>query len=227
MNNSLLSDYANDVLGVGLDDTLADVYFQKLASKKVSYTVKFNPSSLRFSGHNGGRYSTMDYMSQDDNELHYAGVDANISMSVELLFDSMDVKDAFMSDKLDFSPTGFLTGAVDAGLTATGKNKRKTIQREVEGFIAALRNDNTRLITFNWGKMCYSGVLRRVSTEYTMFNVTGEPVRAMVGLSIMCADAKQWRNSLAVWQERDKAAFDGGNESFVKNSQKVGNLLNF
>ena len=226
MNDSLLSDYVNETFGIGLDDSLADVYFQKLASKKRSYTVKFNPNSIRFSGHSGGHRTTMDYMTENDDELKYKKVDTAISMTVDLLFDSMDTKDAFMGDKLDMSPTGFVTGAVDAGITAF-TNKKKTVQREVEGFIAALRNENTRLITFNWGEMCYSGVLRRVSVEYSMFNVTGEPVRAIVGLSIMCADAKQWRNSLAVWQERYKEAFEPGNESFVKTSQKMGNLLNF
>jgi len=97
----------------------------------------------------------------------------------------------------------------------------------VEGFIGALRNENTRLITFNWGKLCYSGVLRRVGAEYTMFNVTGEPVRAKVGLTIMCADVKEWPNSVAVWQERYKNSYLGGSESGVKASQKLGSLLNF
>ena len=226
MNNSLLSDYVSDVIGVGMSDEVADVYFAKLAKKKKYYTVKFNPSSLRLSGHSGGRASTLDFDDKSDNEATYRAVDTAISMSVNLLFDSMDTKDAFMSDKLDMSPTGLLTGAADLGLTMGKKKVRRTVQREVEGFIAALRNENTRLITFNWGQMSYSGVLRRVNAEYTMFNVTGEPVRAMVNLSVMCADATQWKNSLAVWQERYKKSFQGGSESFVKNSQKLGNLLN-
>jgi len=114
----------------------------------------------------------------------------------------------------------------DMGLTM-GQKKKKTVQRQVEGFIGALRNENTRLISFNWGDICYSGVLRRVGAEYTMFNVTGEPVRAKVGLTIMCADVKEWPNSVAVWQERYKSSYLGGSESGVKASQKLGNLLNF
>jgi len=227
LNIGLLKDYAGAVLGnngQGVD--VADAYVQKLASRKKLFTVQFNPSSLRLSGHSGGFASTLDHDAEDANEVNYKRVDASISMSVDLLFDSMDPKDVFMSDKLDASPTGLAKGAASLGLTMGGK-KKKTVQREVEGFIAALRNENTRLITFHWGDICYSGVLRKVGVEYTMFNVTGEPVRAMVGLTIMCADAGEWPNSLAVWQETYKKAFAGGSESLVKSSQKAGNLLNF
>ena len=129
-----------------------------------------------------------------------------------------------MSDKSNISPTSLAKGAANIALSAT-KKKKVTVQRQVEGFIGAIRNENTRLLTFHWGEMSYSGVLRNVAVEYTMFNVTGEPVRAVVGLTIMCADAKIWPNSVAVWQEQYKNSFEKS-ESFVKGSQTIGNLLN-
>ena len=228
LDTGLIGDVVSQLMGENKPRAdIADAYFQKLATKKRMFTVQFNPSSLRLTGRSGGYASTLDHISDSDNdEVNYKKVDASITMSVDLLFDSMDPKDAFMSDKLDMSPTGLAKGAADLYLTGKGK-KKKTVQREVEGFIAALRNENTRLITFHWGELCYSGVLRRVGVEYTMFNVTGEPVRAKVGLTIVCADAKEWPNSLAVWQERYKNSFKDGSESFVKSSQKAGNLLNF
>ena len=227
LNTGLVGDYLNKMQNaMDVNNDVADAYFQKLASKKKIFTVQFNPSTLRLSGHSGGPASTTNFSALNAKEVKRKAVDASISMSVELLFDSMDPKDAFMNDKIDVSPTGFLTGMADMGLTM-GQKKKKTVQRQVEGFIGALRNENTRLITFNWGEICYSGVLRRVGAEYTMFNVTGEPVRAKVGLTIMCADVKEWPNSVAVWQERYKNSYLGGSESGVKASQKLGNLLNF
>jgi len=227
LNIGLVGDYLNKMQNaMDVNNDVADAYFQKLASKKKIFTVQFNPSTLRLSGHSGGPASTTNFSTENAKEVKRKPVDASISMSVELLFDSMDPKDAFMNDKIDVSPTGFLTGMADMGLTM-GQKKKKTVQRQVEGFIGALRNENTRLITFNWGKLCYSGVLRRVGAEYTMFNVTGEPVRAKVGLTIMCADVKEWPNSVAVWQERYKNSYLGGSESGVKASQKLGSLLNF
>ena len=227
LNTGLVGDYLNGLQNaMDVNNDVADAYFQKLASKKKIFTVQFNPSTLRLSGHSGGPASTTNFSALNAKEVKRKAVDASISMSVELLFDSMDPKDAFMNDKIDVSPTGFLTGMADMGLTM-GQKKKKTVQRQVEGFIGALRNENTRLITFNWGEICYSGVLRRVGAEYTMFNVAGEPVRAKVGLTIMCADVKEWPNSVAVWQERYKNSYLGGSESGVKASQKLGNLLNF
>jgi len=227
LNIGLVGDYLNKMQNaMDVNNDVADAYFQKLASKKKIFTVQFNPSTLRLSGHSGGPASTTNFSTENAKEVKRKPVDASISMSVELLFDSMDPKDAFMNDKIDVSPTGFLTGMADMGLTM-GQKKKKTVQRQVEGFIGALRNENTRLISFNWGDICYSGVLRRVGAEYTMFNVTGEPVRAKVGLTIMCADVKEWPNSVAVWQERYKNSYLGGSESGVKASQKLGNLLNF
>ena len=105
--------------------------------------------------------------------------------------------------------------------------KKTSIQTEVEGFIAALRNSRTRLMTFNWGNFCYTGVLRSVGANYTMFNPNGEPVRATVDLSMVCADDEQWPNSLSVWQQRYINAFrKSGSESFVKTEQKAGSLVN-
>lgn len=225
VNKGSLNDYIVSMLGMDKNTELEDAYLKNLVTHKKVFTVQFNPSSLRLSGHSGGRMPKLDYNSDSAKEANNTPIDTAISLSVDLLFDSMDPQDAFMSDKISASPTNIGKGIANAALNAAGK-KKLTIQRDVEGFIGAIRNEHTRLVTFHWGDMSYSGVLRSVGVEYTMFNVTGEPVRAVVALNIMCADASIWPNSVAVWQEQYKSAFEGGSESFVKTSQKIGNLLN-
>lgn len=225
INKGILNDYIGSMLGMTTGNLeLDDSYLKSLTKHKKVFTVQFNPSSLRLSGHSGGYVSKLDYDAEDD-EASLAPVDTTISLSVELLFDSMDPQDAFMGDKSNIAPTNLAKGAANAALSLSGK-KKATVQRQVEGFIGAIRNENTRLITFHWGEMSYSGVLRNVGVEYTMFNVTGEPVRAIVSLGIMCVDASIWPNSAAAWQEQYKSAFANGSESFAKTSQKIGNLLN-
>ena len=201
-------------------------------AKKRYYTVQFNPGSLTLTGHGGGLVQKMDY-SKGNGEITYTQGDTNISLSVSLLFDSVDPADAFMDGKISASLTTMGTGVAKSVLSAMGK-KKNSVQTEVEAFVAAIRNKYTRLITFHWGDFAYSGVLKSVNVTYTMFNVTGDPVRAKVDLSIMCADNDS-PNSFSWWQDKYMQAFGTdkiagqkgfGSESFTNASQKVGNLLN-
>lgn len=197
------------------------------------FTVQFNPSTLQLSGHAGGLVRRLSYEKEDrdkdgkeDHSASYAPGTTSIIMSVSLFFDASDPQNDFLDDKLTMNPTSVLTGGAKAVMTAMG-NKKTSVQTEVEGFIGALRNPMTRIMTFNWGKICYSGVLRSVGVNYTMFSPNGNPVRANVDLSMVCADDDQWPHTLAVWQSRYAHDFSKGSESFVKTEQKMGSLLNF
>ncbi|MCR5486518.1 MAG: hypothetical protein K6F35_03190 [Lachnospiraceae bacterium] len=237
-NKGTVMDYAADMGLVGWENnedvqSAVDISHIKNLERK-RFKVQFNPSSLSLTGHSGGFVQKINYEGLGSSGgVSLTRGDTNISLSVTLLFDACDPADAFMSDKLSSSPTSIGTGVAKAVMSGTGK-KNVNVQTRVEGFIATLRNPLTRVVTFSWGEFSYSGVLKSVNATYTMFNVTGEPVRANVALSIMCADEEVSPNSLSWWQEKYKKAFSGdpllggdGSESFVKTSQKVGNLLNF
>ena len=75
--------------------------------------------------------------------------------------------------------------------------------------------------------MSYTGILNRVSAQYTMFNSSGIPVRAVVQLSLICADESISPNSLGSWQNAYETAFDGGSKSLVSWTQRAGSLVNF
>ena len=224
IGSGIIADVVGKISGVK-GNTLKASYIEELASNRKLFTVQFNPSSVSFSGHAGGMVALLDYNSRKNEGASYKPANTTISMSVNLLFDSMDPQDAFMDDKANLSMTNIGKGVAKAALTVTG-NKKTSVQKEVEGFIGALRNRDTRLVTFHWGDFNYSGVLNRISAEYTMFNPVGEPVRANVGITIMCADAELWPNSLGVWQQRYKESFEGGSESFKDKAQSIGSLIN-
>ena len=231
-NKGMLTDELAAVMG----SNPTDKYVETVAKKGRRYfTVQFNPSTLQLSGHAGGLVQKMNYGGEDKDHdgrpdrhqsASYTRGITNISLSVSLLFDCCDPQAAFLDDKLTLNPTGVGKAVTKTALSLTGNGKKRSVQTEVEGFIAALRNRNTRLVTFNWGDFVYSGVLRSIGANYTMFNPTGEPIRATVDMVMMCADDELWPNSLAIWQQRYKAAFNGS-ESFVKTGQKVSSLFNF
>ena len=204
-------------IGIGNSGSLVGV-----TSKK--FQVQFNPNTLSFSGYGGGMITKTDFSS--GKAITFEPADVRISMDVDLIFDKVDAQDAFMGDKLNLAPTALVTNTAKGSLKAAGK-KTYSVQTEVEGFIAALRSPMTRRITFHWGEMNYSGVLNRVSAQYTMFNVQGCPIRAKVELSLVCADEDVSPNSMGVWQKYYNEAFGGGSQSYVQAAQKVSNLLNF
>jgi hypothetical protein len=193
------------------------------ATRKLFY-VQFNPSELSLSAYGGGLISKSDF--SKGGGMSFEEMDVRITMNVNLIFDKVDPQDAFLSDKLNTSTSAVAGGALKAGLSLKGMTEY-SVQNEVEAFIAALRSEYTRRISFHWGTMTYSGVLNRVSSRYTMFNTIGAPIRATVGLSIVCADQGVSAKSLGVWQKYYDDAFGAGDQSMVKASQKVGSLLNF
>lgn len=206
----------------------------KYVNAKAKYfTVQFNPNSLRLSGHSGGlvRKTAFNAAAHQDEagKLQYGPGKTYIELAVTLLFDKVDPQDAFLGDKLAPSLTNMGKGIAKTVMKATNK-KKNTVQPEVEGLIAALRNDNTRLITFHWGNLSYPGILKSVTANYVMFNVSGEPIRATVDLSMTCADDEIMPRSLDMWRKLYRDAFldeaNAGGKSYVKTSQKVGGLLN-
>ncbi len=198
---------------------------------KKQFEVQFNPSDLQIEGYGGGRIASTAYNNAEDKDK---GTSANIvmmpmpvyvKMSVKLLFDRMDPSDAFLSSKTNVTVSSGVKALTQAVTNAATKTKL-TVQEEVEGLIAALRSPYTRCITFNWGDMSYQGVLNRVASQYTMFDSAGVPVRAVVQLSLICADEKVSPKSLGFWQEAYNGAFGAGSSSLVSAGQKVGSLLN-
>lgn len=191
------------------------------------YKVQFNPDTLVLSAESD---SAEDRASSTDgdgaNSVQYGAVDANIKLEVTLLFDQVNVQDSFMFEKFRLDPVNLLSGAVK-GITKGIRGEEYTVQREVEGFLAALRNKETREINFCWGDLHYEGTLNSVSSKYTMFNVSGKPVRAEVNLTILCRNAGVNATSLGVWAEYYKAVFPANdNLNQERAVQNAGNLLN-
>lgn len=189
------------------------------------YYVQFNPNEITLSGYGGGEMPISDY-SKEKSNMSYEEVNVRITLEVTLIFDQVNVKDAFMADKWNTSPSSIGTG-IAAGVKSMAGKGEYSVQKEVEGFIAALRDPKTRRLNFYWGDLVYEGILHRISSRYTMFNVTGQPIRGEVRLSITCADREVSYTSMGRWKKQYYKAFKNQDQSYVKSAQKVGNLLNF
>lgn len=220
-----------------LDNNNEERFFQSFSGMNINamkkqFEVQFNPSDLQIEGYGGGRIATTAYNNPDDKSKESSSnimmmpMPVYIKMSVKLLFDRMDPSDSFLSAKTNIAASEMTRFVAKNAVRSFKKSRKLTVQQEVEGLIAALRSPYTRCITFNWGDMSYDGILNRVASQYTMFNSAGEPVRAVVQLSLICADEGVNAHSLGSWQDAYDKAFGAGSNSLVGAGQRVGSLLN-
>ena len=228
--SSMLYNETMGILGSTLNKNINEFKEKKmkelesvLTSEYKTYTVKFNPSELTINAVGGGRVAKTNF-DGSASKVEYAAMDVNIQLMVKLIFDDMDIADSFMEEKIN--P---LKAPINIGkdVYKTVKGKRNSVQAQVEGFIAALRNNYTRRVEFNWGKLTYKGVLNYMNAEYTMFSIHGRPVRAHVDIGILCSDADINSQTMGQWKSKYEKAFkDSDSTNLESTGQKLGNLLN-
>lgn len=204
--------------GIGLDKIKVAGVVQGPTTKK--YIVRFNPSELNIQARGGEPIGRQSFDGKGGTNL-YAAMEVFIMFNVRLVFDEMHIEDCFMEEIVSKKYV-----AVKAYQGA--KHKRNSVQGQVEGFVAALRNPYTRNVTFRWGKLEYSGVLNYLNTEYTMFSTQGRPVRAIVDIGIKCVDRNIDKNqSVADWNRKYEEAFGNGDTTSLESvGQNVSNLFN-
>ena len=183
-----------------------------------SINVQFNPSSIKINGHGGDDDVQITNYTQDGRGVSRGAANLQMDFSVNLIFDQISNTAAFQQDLLTFSSSRAIAQAGNALLNMAtgllGGGKPQSIQVVVEAFIAALRNDKTRMICFEWGELCYEGMLRQVNSTYTMFDVLGNPIRAEVGLVLYLMESSSKGiadYSNRYWFQAYKAAFINGN----------------
>lgn len=229
------------------DSTLNQIFEQKnlkgidsISGKK--FTVQFNPSSIRVNARGGGRVPVSNFGKEGSNQLgtiQFKRLDPYITVNFTLMFDALNQADAFMEERFTLGATTLVKNVATAAVEAAGKEY--TVKPQVEGFLAAIRDEYHRPMIFRWGKLMYSGVLNSVSGRYTMFNTAGNPIRAEVEINMLLGGSKEENapetaGYLYYWKKRyeqiieDNATDNGtGAASSMSTStvkQQFSNLLN-
>ncbi len=186
-----------------------DVITQFVSSGvKRQFSVMFNPSEIRLGGYGGGKFPTTVFedgvdINTDKRSAFLLESQARITFSTKLIFDKTNPSQAFYSDRLTLNATRVERFAVDMIKSkALDMDTGSSVQKEVEAFVAALRDPGTRLIKFIWGDMNYEGVLYQVNAEYSMFNINGQPCRGVVDLSILLADDRAYKGSCDLFSQK-------------------------
>lgn len=229
---------SRDVTSGVLNDVMdVDVELLDFLSEKV-FTVQFNPSSIRLNARGGGLIPVSNFGKAGDNQtssIEFEAINPYITVSFTVIFDALNQADAFMEERFTLGATTLAKNAATAAVTAV---KEFTVRPQVEGFLAALRNEDHRTMVFRWGKLTYAGILNSVSGTYTMFNTAGNPIRAEVEIGMLMGgtgDGNDENGYLHYWQKRyDKIIADNGKMDMDEVSsmststmkQQFSNLLN-
>ncbi len=148
--------------------------------------VQFNPSSLRLNSYAGDEDAQLNNYTQTGANISRGAVDRHIELSFKLIFDSMSNMAAFQQDMMTASSSSVASAAKSliTGFFSSGTS----VQMAVEGFVGIMRNENTRFVCFEWGEFKYEGLLSRVNSNYTAFDMNGNPVRAEVSVVMYLVD---------------------------------------
>lgn len=184
--------------------------------------VQYNPASLSIQANAEAIPFTYLQKNIDNGIPHQSPRPPMVVLSVELIFDAMNPKDAFMQEKFSLSTGGAVSSV--AGALQAGKGGY-TVQPQTDGLIAALMKPSTRVVTFRWADMAFTGHLIEVQAEYTMFSVSGKPIRSKVQMNI--AQQVESDADIQYWDKALDTMFTGDGEAGGKGlGQTMGNLLN-
>lgn len=196
--------------------------------------VQYNPASLSFSSRAGlieeegpGEAGLGSRMS--------AIIPPETTLAFELLFEDVDVNEAFLSDTKQQSMEAL--GKRRSKATGQGQKRKQGegfVKRQIEGLLSLVMQVSTKQVVFLWGDMSFSGELEDVSAEYTMFSPNGTPVCGKVNLTIRQSKADSddsankseeiyWKNA---WKNFTKQADKREEkETLKKQYEKAGELL--
>lgn len=187
--------------------------------------VQYNPSSIRFQAN--AESVPVQYLQQNvDSSIPNQNLRApSVVLAVDLFFDAVNLKDSFITEKTRISANDLVSDA--AALVQTIKGGY-TVQPQTNGLIGMIMRESTRTVTFKWADMTFTGEATEASAKYTMFSVSGKPVRSIVTLNIAQkvsskADLKYWDKAFdKCFGDMSSSASSGGKSI----GDGVGNLLN-
>lgn len=184
------------------------------------FEVQYNPASIQFSANADCVQMQNLQNSMEEGVISQRCRAPSVMMTVDLIFNEVNIKDSFMMDKFRVSVNDVVT---DVAAAVTAAKGGYTVQPQSNGLLAATFDEQDRFVTFQWADMCFSGELTDVSVRYGMFSVSGKPVHSVVTLRIQqqlntAADDAAWN------QKKFDECFNGSKKNGV--GQKVGNLLN-
>ena len=228
----LLKSTEDALNGLAGNLTEASQTFQSLRSTAMmgsgylALEVQYNPSSIYLDTQAGRQvqYSGGSLGSNSTNQIVQVTQPVSTTMSFQLVFDDMNLRDAFMMENTALTAGNAISAVAKA---VNDKKGGYSVQNQMDGLMALLTRDETRQVIFFWGKMCFRGELTGVSSKYTMFNKDGNPIRGTVDLTLRQGNEPQFQYDETYWDEAFTNAFGDQDENVTSGiKSKADKVLN-
>lgn len=187
---------------------------KQLAGKEYcTMQVQYNPASITIDSAAGSIPETNmgDAGTNDDTQIVNP---PKTTMTVSLIFDAVNDKDAFQWEKYRLS-----IGDLEAGVMAAVKNSSYRVDKQVNALLALTLHGAVRHVVFHWSNLSFAGELTGVTANYTMFNPAGRPVRADVQLTIKENDVGDCSTGEAYWDDAFNRLFPKEGEGYHSKSR--------
>ncbi|MCD8326440.1 MAG: hypothetical protein LUC90_07090 [Lachnospiraceae bacterium] len=174
--------------------------------------VQYNPNTIYLSTQGAGnriQYSGGNLGGEGVNQTVQNFENAISTLSCQLLFDAVNVSDAFMLENMNLSLAN--TAAAAASSLMKIGDVDYSVQPVMDGIMALLTQETTRHVIFFWGRMFFRGELTSVDSNYTMFNKTGNPVRGTIDITI--TQPRESAMDKLYWEEAFTSVFGSSDVS--------------
>ena len=203
--NTTKTIHKNNYLALEVQYNLSSIYLETVAS-----------TQMNFSSGNMGDAST--------NQLRQNYEPDATTMSVQLLFDAVNVYDSFMMSNMALTAGNAVSTAMDL---AHSRERKYTVKPQMDGIMSLLTRTYTRHVLFFWAKMCFQGELCSVNSHYTMFNTVGNPVRGEIRLTIRQSPNPAAKYENSYWEKALTKVFGESNVATVtKSASRSASVLN-
>ena len=188
--------------------------------------VQYNPSSIYLETVAGMQknFAAGNMGDASSSQLRQNYEPESTTMSVQLLFDAVNVQDSFMLSNMALD----VGNVVNAGMNiATKVNGGYSVKPQMDGIMSLLTREYTRHVLFFWAKMCFQGELSSVSSHYTMFNTSGNPVRGEIRLTIRQSTDPAAKYENTYWEKAFNTTFvESTTTGFISTANTAASVIN-
>lgn len=203
----------------------AEYVAMKVAAELLGYsslTVQYNPSSINLSTSlstdKGGEDKSKDLSNIVNVQTRQNIKSAVTTLTTQLIFDEVNNFDAF--NVTESVSTG---GALN--MAKRGIHGEYTVKPQVEALIGSLLSPNTRKVIFCWSNMIFRGELKSVDANFTMFNKKGNPIRAVVNLTIQQDYDSAKDEKGGYWDQAFTKAFGEAKDNTITGAKSLGDKV--